>query len=453
MNCPRTRIAVAILLASVAASSDGVAAPRPAERVFVIMLDGTRPDILRMSRAPNLAGLAAHGATFTQARTTYPSQTRVSFVTLPTGAYPGHHGIIGGDDAKDAQWRTIPMGNDDPIAAQSLVARHTIFEEATAAGLTSLYAAMKGYELVGARGATWTINGKNTLDRVAWEHRYVADVGGSSDLAAGYKLALSRQLLDQVLEVVRKHRPNLVVMNLGSVDYTGHAFGPRSPRYQAAIEFVDGLVGDLLRELERLGLREGTAFVVSADHGFSDVDGTRPVTADAEKEGLPPLKAAGIEHFAVNTGGASVGVYIRDKARVAEAAGILRRASWCEAIYCEDARAGCDRSLHDLGSYFPDRSPDLMVDIDDDATLDHQPQPGQHGSLRDSDMRIPLILSGAGIARGLVLGKASLIDVAPTALRLLGLKPTVMKPDGRILEEALQEGDVNVRAEASVSAR
>ena len=137
-----------------------------------------------------------------------------------------------------------------------------------------------------------------------------------------------------------------------------------------------------------------------------------------------------------NTGGASMGVYIRDKARVAEAVGLLRREPWVESIYCEPAPAHCDVSLSSLHSYFPGRSPDLMVDLDDDATLNF-PQPGQHGTHRPSDMRIPLVFSGAGVARGAVGGKASLVDVAPTVLRLLGLPATVLRPDGHVLEEAL----------------
>jgi len=133
-------------------------------------------------------------------------------------------------------------------------------------------------------------------------------VSGSSDLAAGYKQLLSRELLDQALEVVRSKRPNLVIINLGSPDYAAHSFGPSRARYRAAIEYVDSLVGD---------------------------------------------------HFVVNTGGASMGVCVRDKGRVAEAASLLRREPWCEAIYREDGRAGCDRTLRALQSYFAGRSPDL----------------------------------------------------------------------------------------------
>ena len=414
-------------------------AARPADHVIVVMLDGCRPDILRRANAPVLHGLAAAGTTYIRARTIYPSQTRVAFVSLPTGAYPGSHGIVGGNEVMDSKWQPVAMGDEDPIAAQSLVARPTFFEAAAAAGMTSLYAAMKGYELVGARGATWTINGKKTLDPAAYKTRYEPAADGSADLAAGYKQSLSRQLLAQTLAIVREKKPALVVVNLGSIDYAGHSFGPEGTRYRETIEFVDGQVGELLKALDEMGIRERTAVIVSADHGFSDVDPKRVVAPATEAGGhrLDRLTALGLEHYLSNTGGASMGVYVRDKRRIAEAVAALRREPWVEAVYCEDAKAACDLSLSSLHDHFPGRSPDIMVDLDDDAAFNY-PQAGQHGSLRHDDMSIPLILSGAGVNAGRVEGDARLVDVAPTVLRLLGLPPSGLKPDGRVLEEALR---------------
>jgi predicted AlkP superfamily pyrophosphatase or phosphodiesterase len=437
MNVRRLFVA-AFLLACTAGPLRAAAAQRPADHVIIVMLDGCRPEILRRAKAPNLHALAAAGTTYLRAQTVYPSQTRVAFVSLPTGAYPGSHGIVGGNDIKDADWKTVGMGDDDPIAAQALVARPTIFDAATAAGLTSLYAAMKGYELVGAHGATWTINGKKTLDPAAWKVRYEPTAEGSADLAAGYKQLLSRQLLDQTLQILREKRPDLVIVNLGAADYAGHSFGPESFRYILTIEYLDTLVGDLLKALDELGIRERTAVIVSADHGFSDVDPTRLVAPNADAGGrrLAVLAAKGIEHYVTNTGGSSMGLYVRDKARVAEAVASLRAQPWCEAVYCQDAGAACDRTLESLHAWFPGRSPDLMVDLDDDAALNFA-QPGQHGSLRHEDMAIPLFLSGAGIAPGKLAGEARLVDVAPTVMRLLGLPAGGIRPDGRVLDEAL----------------
>jgi phosphonoacetate hydrolase len=430
---------LASLVSTLAHTPARITQTRRTDHVFVLMLDGTRPDVLRAVNAVTIRGLEASGVRYTQARTIYPSQTRVAFVTLTTGATTGSHGVVGGPSFKDDRWATISYRDDDPIAAQPLCARPTIFEELAAARLTSAYAVMKGYELVGARGATRTINGNKTLDREAYATRYQPEARGSAALALWNKQRLARDLLDQALVVVKEHRPNLVIVNLGSADYAAHSYGPDTPQYRQTLEHIDGLIADLLQVLEELKIRDRTTIVISADHGFSAVDKTRIVARPAgDSFVIESLTKVGIEHHVSNTGGTSMGVYVRDKKRTADAARTLRQEPWCEAIYCEDPTADCDRTLRELHAYFPGRSPDLMVDIDDDATAT-QPYSGNHGSLREGDMRIPLILSGAGVARGLVLGKASLIDVAPTIVRLFGLPGSVLRPDGRTLEEALEK--------------
>jgi hypothetical protein len=174
---------LASLAITVSQTSPAATQTRRTDHVFVLMLDGTRPDVLRTVNAVTIRGLEASGVRYTQARTIYPSQTRVAFVSLTTGAYTGSHGVVGGPSFKDERWATVSYRDDDPIAAQPLCARPTIFEELAAAGLTSAYAVMKGYELVGARGTTWTINGNKTLDRDAYATRYQPEAQGSGALA------------------------------------------------------------------------------------------------------------------------------------------------------------------------------------------------------------------------------------------------------------------------------
>ena len=416
----------------------GQQSPRLAEHVFIVMLDGMRPDLLRLADAPHIKQLAASGTGFLQARTVYPSQTRVAFVSLPTGAYPASHGIVGGDFFKDADWQTISLGQDsDPLPAQTLSSRATLFDELSGIGRTSLYAAMKGYELVGAHGATWTINGNRTLDPVAYATRYDQEVNGSASMALWYKEMLSRQLLDQTLAVIKDKKPTLVIINLGSADYAAHSFGPQSAQYREAIAFLDGLIGELVATLDKLNLREQSAIIVSADHGFTHGNGGLLVAPRVnEAPQIEALSARRIEHVVTNTGGTSMGIYVRDKRRLAEAVTVLRGQPWTDAVYCQDVSARCDKSLSELNAFFAGRSPDLMVDIDDEATID-RPLIGNHGSLRDTDMQIPLILSGAGIRPSTVAGKAALVDIAPTVLRLLDVEPRLMRPDGRVLTEAL----------------
>jgi hypothetical protein len=56
---------------------------------------------------------------------------------------------------------------------------------------------------------------------------------------------------------------------------------------------------------------------------------------------------------------------------------------------------------------------------------------GQHGGLGKNEQRPFLFVSGGGFAPGTYHARSSLIDIAPTVLRHLGLAPTGM--DGRPL--------------------
>jgi hypothetical protein len=62
---------------------------------------------------------------------------------------------------------------------------------------------------------------------------------------------------------------------------------------------------------------------------------------------------------------------------------------------------------------------------------------GQHGYL-PSHPRMPtgFIAAGAGVQAGVTLERMRLIDVAPTAARLLGIE--VPPVEGRVLEEILR---------------
>jgi arylsulfatase A-like enzyme/cytochrome c-type biogenesis protein CcmH/NrfG len=97
-----------------------------------------------------------------------------------------------------------------------------------------------------------------------------------------------------------------------------------------------------------------------------------------------------------------------------------------------DAQAG--RIIEALGS---DRSSALVV-----VASDHGEAFGEHGEIGhsifvyDTTLRVPLIMSGAGLPRGKTIADpVALIDVAPTAMRLLGLTP--FDSDGIDLNRAI----------------
>src|SRR5437868_8086006 len=66
-----------------------------ADRVIVAVFDGLRPDMVTPELTPNIMRLARRGTWFREARSVFPSVTRVATSSISTGATPAIHGVVG----------------------------------------------------------------------------------------------------------------------------------------------------------------------------------------------------------------------------------------------------------------------------------------------------------------------------------------------------------------------
>ena len=69
--------------------------PASADRVVVCVFDGLRPDYVTPELTPNLARFAGTGTWFREARSVFPSMTRVATTSIATGAPASVHGVVG----------------------------------------------------------------------------------------------------------------------------------------------------------------------------------------------------------------------------------------------------------------------------------------------------------------------------------------------------------------------
>jgi phosphonoacetate hydrolase len=74
---------------------DAAAAVRAIDHVIIVVFDGLRPDLVRADTMPNLHRFREQGTAFVQARSVFPSVTRVCTSSIATGAPPAVHGIVG----------------------------------------------------------------------------------------------------------------------------------------------------------------------------------------------------------------------------------------------------------------------------------------------------------------------------------------------------------------------
>jgi hypothetical protein len=249
--------------------------PARAQRVVLVLLDafGWR-FFVRHGDHPLLRRFDAVARLTTQ----FPSTTTAHVATLHTGAPLGEHGLY--------EWNVYDPTLDaiiTPIlfAFAGDPARDTLMQ-AGADPAVVLDCGQTFYERLAARGVECHVFGPDEFTPSTFDGALArgALVHPMADLAAG--LATLGATLRSA------HGPAYAYLYWGDVDSAGHADGPSSPEFTAAV----------LRSLDALdaGLRDlpdGTIVLLAADHGQIEVDPARTVYVNEAWPELPALLARG----------------------------------------------------------------------------------------------------------------------------------------------------------------
>ncbi|MGO9081254.1 MAG: alkaline phosphatase family protein [Streptosporangiaceae bacterium] len=228
----------------------------PAQRVCLLVIDGLGWELLRthQAAAPFLSELAQSGRPLTAG---FPATTVTSLSSLGTGRPPGQHGMLGYKVAvPDQGWMLNALRWDRRVDPLSWQRGSTIFERATAAGITALRVAHGSFRMTGLSSAV--MRG--------------ADYRPADTLGA---------LVAAAAEALGAPGPALAMVYHGDLDSTGHVWGCSSPAWNYQLSHVDRLVEQLAAALP-----PGTLLHVTADHGMVDVTAADRVDVDA----LPQLR-------------------------------------------------------------------------------------------------------------------------------------------------------------------
>lgn len=258
--------------------------------------------------------------------------------------------------------------------------------------------------------------------------------------------ALSERLLDFAALAVEQRQfgtdsvPDLLVVSLSGLDYTGHAFGPRSWEYLDHLLRIDRALAAFV---ERIEARGPATFVLSADHGIAPVpEGLSPppvVPRVYTQELSRELDAALSERFGAGPWvDACVGAFLylsrQAKARPdvldAARAWSAGRPGIAAVFGVEDLRARRAtltnplelQVAHSLG---PDVAADLYLVQAPGTLLDGHAPPGvgtHHGSPYAYDTDVPVIVWGAGVSPRRVAEPTDVLRFAATLAGLLGIE-------------------------------
>lgn len=73
--------------------------------------------------------------------------------------------------------------------------------------------------------------------------------------------------------LIRWHRPNFLFIDFDKVDFAGHRHNGNSKQYVKAVKRIDKEVGRILRAVQKAGIENDTAIILSADHGHDFTGG------------------------------------------------------------------------------------------------------------------------------------------------------------------------------------
>jgi hypothetical protein len=236
-------------------------------------------------------------------------------------------------------------------------------------------------------------------------------------------------------EIVRRHRPGLLLVHFLDFDHRQHFAGPGSPEACESLARIDSHVGRLVSAYSTAGILRQTTFFIVSDHGFLPVRDEVNVAAVLATSGwgetfpdgsLPDallelrLNGGSIVFYPRSPKDGAIAAKLEERVRpqvVSNFAGLVR---WLtpDELRAIGSSAGaafalCAMPGHAL-VYVPSR-PDV-------TQSPRSSMPGAHGYCPDEQgMDAIFIASGAGVAPRGRIARIRMVDVAPTIAGFLGL--------------------------------
>jgi arylsulfatase A-like enzyme len=416
-------------------------------RAVIVICDSLRADLIAAADAPFLTELGQRSARFANHRSVFPSTTRASAASIATGCLPARHGLLGNTMALDEGEGLVCLSVGKPDFRDRLhratgrtLHKPTLAERVNRAGETAI--AISNV----SPGAAYFLD----PDGFGWVYNPAGSFGpGRRPLPAEEGLAITKgEAGDNAAttrfceEILQDRAPALAILWLSEPDYTGHHTPLGSPAHRRAIASADT---NVCRVAETIAAFNGSGdeilFVVGSDHGMETVDETIDLDGLLLEAGLK--RAPSSSDVVVAPNGTAALLYFADPAGalVGEVARFLDTQDWIGRTFVGEALAGVGLPTRSPAQIALTLKPDERANPHGVGGHSHivrdslEPKDctgfGQHGGLGNNEQRPFLFVSGGGFSPGARRDRTSLVDIAPTVLRHLGLAADGM--DGRPL--------------------
>lgn len=400
----------------------------------LVVCDSLRADLVEGGTAPALARLREEGAYYPRFRGVFPSTTRTSAASIATGCRPASHGLLGNTMVLDEGegLACLSAGKPDFLdrlrsATGRALGRPTLHERVAALGpAVAMSNVSPGAAYVldpeGA-GYVYHRSGSYGPGRVPLSDGLAIEVGAGGDRE------MTRRFCEEVLD---RRLPPFAALWLSEPDHTGHHAPLGSPEHRHAIGEADRNVADVVARIERRDPSgEAILLAVCSDHGMQTIRRRVDVAARLVEAGFKASPDS--RDVVVAPQGTAVIVHLAPEAwsRLPALVHWMGAQEFAGRVFAGEELAELGLPAHGTlamaVTLAADDEPNAYgvrgrSDVAENALGGEAlPGNGQHGGLGPYEQRPFLALRGAGYGRGEVAAPASLVDLAPTFLRHLGL--------------------------------
>jgi alkaline phosphatase D len=383
--------------------------------VILVSLDGFRYDYPAKYGAPHLLAMAKDGASAPDGMLpSYPSLTFPNHLSIATGLYPEHHGIVANSFFDPS--RTPEQGQT------------YVYTQSKTNGDGSWYGGTPLWVLAeqqGMRSACFFWPGSE------------AEIQGKRP---SYYLKFDNKLddakrVDQViawLGLPPEQRPHFITLYYSNVDHAGHEYGPDSDEVRAAVHHVDDMIGDLQTKLAALKLP--VDLIVLADHGMVTLKGD-PIDLSTFAD-LSGVHTEGSLIYAKDDAEAER-IYQQFKAHPDPRFSVYRRADVPEHLHFNSNPREGDPVVVPNGPYTLRTKP-LPAGASMSGTLH-----GGHGFDPSTmpEMKAIFFANGPDIKHGVKLPPFENVNIYPFIAELLNLRAPIGDGNAKVLSKARAGSD------------
>ncbi len=453
-----------------------------ADRVVICVFDGLRPDFVTPELTPNLARFAGQATWFREARSVFPSMTRVATTSIATGAPPNIHGVVGNAFyfPEVTPEHALDMSRADDVALAEAATGGRLVEAESFGDVLARAGKRLAVVHTGSAGSAYLINpraranGHWTFSILGREHTQTPQA--HDEVVARFGPPPPRELprfqeTDYAEQVFREHvlaemKPDVALIWFNEPDTSFHYRFLGSPETLSVLKHVDAAFGRILGWIATQPDAERYAVIAASDHGQISTSGAVELSALLTAQGHAARRAAERTLAGASvamTGGNMGEIRILDggHSRRDAIAGWLMEQDFLGMLFSRarnevegQVEGSFALSLVDLDHA---RQPDLVYVLRSSLEADAYGYPGlglltkadvpvgggMHGGLNRHELNTVLMARGVGFEQGLRDTRAcGIIDIGPTTLALLGL-PAAPTMTGQSLTQQPGAGEAS----------